>query len=186
MLLWTFQPKSVYTKILQNGEYYYQSGYNSTLEKLDFYKWYDWLVLKMKEKIGNPPIEIKYPVWAWYIHNGRNKKPDLRSERFCMGEKNVEYTCIELEIQEKDVLLSDFDNWNVILNDDFITRSEQEWKFYHKYYENNQTVIEKNRERLFDITPYKNDWTSQGEYVQATFWILKKEMIRSVRHFISA
>lgn len=36
---------------------------------------------------------------------------------------------------------------------------------------------------MFDITLKKSDWTSNGYYVQATFWRLEKSMIKNVKYF---
>ena len=40
--------------------------------------------------------------------------------------------------------------------------------------------------RVFDVTPFENIWTKCGEWIQATFWVLKKDMIRDVRFFTAA
>ena len=42
---------------------------------------------------------------------------------------------------------------------------------------------EKNWEQVFDITPFENDWTRRGDWVQATVWELRKDMIRDARFF---
>ena len=44
-------------------------------------------------------------------------------------------------------------------------------------------VIYENSMRIFDITPFENDWTKRGAWVQATLWVLTKDMIRKVRFF---
>lgn len=27
---------------------------------------YDWMVSEMAKRIGNPPNDVQYPIWAWY------------------------------------------------------------------------------------------------------------------------
>lgn len=44
----------------------------------------------------------------------------------------------------------------------------------------------RNWERVFDISPLDNDWIRRGEWIQATFWMLTREMIRQVRYFTAA
>ena len=45
---------------------------------------------------------------------------------------------------------------------------------------------DKNWERLFDLTYVDNDWMHRGDWIQATFWELRKEYIRKVRFFTAA
>ena len=42
---------------------------------------------------------------------------------------------------------------------------------------------DKNWERVFDLTYVDNDWMHRGDWIQATFWGLRKEDIRKVRFF---
>ena len=39
---------------------------------------------------------------------------------------------------------------------------------------------------LFDVTPFENEWTRRGPWIQATFWVLTKDMIKKVRRFKAA
>ena len=45
---------------------------------------------------------------------------------------------------------------------------------------------EKNWERVFDTSPLNNGWTTRGEWVQATFWELRREDVCAVRFFAQA
>lgn len=45
---------------------------------------------------------------------------------------------------------------------------------------------ERNWERVFDLTPVDNEWVVRGDSIQATFWELRKDQIRSVRMFTAA
>lgn len=184
MILWTIQPIEIYEKLIETGEY------KCDLEKSgmkDFQSAYDWLVEQMVSKIGEPPEGVKYPVWAWY-KDGKGIKPDLRHARFAYGRKDEKFACIEIEIPEYEVVLSDFDSWNIILNDGLLSETEDEDEILEKTYESlsedeKKTMKPKNWERMFDISPLDNDWVSRGEYIQANFWVLKKEQIREVRFF---
>ena len=184
MILWTIQPIEIYEKLIETGEY------KCDLEKSgmkDFRSVYDWLIEQMVSRIGEPPEGVKYPVWAWY-KDGEKKKPDLRHARFAYGSKGEEFACIEIEIPEDKVVLSDFDSWNIILNDGLLSETEDEDNLLEKAYESlskddKQIMKFENWKRLFDISPLDNEWVNRGEYIQATFWELKKDLIRSVRFF---
>lgn len=86
------------------------------------------------------------------------------------------------------VLLSDFDSWHIILNNGLFSASEEEADQKDAYYDSlpvteQKAYKEKNWEKVFDIIPFENDWTRRGNWVQATFWELRKDMIRDVRFF---
>src|SRR5438270_10978789 len=73
---------------------------------------YDWLVSKMNQ-LQNP-YQAKFPVWAWYRYDDKNRRPDLRSSgHFQKGEKAI---LIEFETDTNEILLSDFDEWHMVLN----------------------------------------------------------------------
>ena len=144
----------------------------------------------MKKRIGEPPEGVLYPVWAWYRQNGKHRKPDLRSERWDYGPGNEQYACIEFETPDHQVLLSDFDAWSIILNNGLITETEAESDALDALYdamEPDQKRIyrENNWERVFNIAPLSNDWMTRGDWVQATTWELRKEMVCDVRFFMT-
>lgn len=189
MKLWTIQPWEVW-ELLQRTGIYRCDPARATMS-VYFDEKYRWLNRKMTTRIGPPPQGVIYPVWAWYKQNGRHYKPDLRSERWTCGSENEDYTCIELEVPEDQVLLSDFDIWHIILNDGLISDSEEEDQAQEALYNalsdaQKRAYKDKNWERVFDVSPLRNGWTIRGEWVQATFWELRREFIRSVRFFRTA
>ncbi len=117
MTLWTMQPVELYQSILETGKYICDPKQGSMPE---FIEMYDWLVEQMKERVGKPPEGVIYPVWAWYAQNGKHYKPDLRSERWGYGSAGDKFACIEIEVPDELVLLTDFDLWGIVLN---------HWKF---------------------------------------------------------
>ena len=184
MKLWTIQPMEVWREIQDKGVY----RCNPSLIPLDLDEEYKWLIRKMADRIGPPPEGVLYPVWAWYKQNGKHRKPDLRSERWDYGPGNEDYTCIEIEIPDEKVLLSDFDVWHIILNHGLISETEEEDREQEKQFETlpeDKQIEYQNRnwERVFDISPINNGWITRGDWIQATFWELKKEDVLSVRFF---
>lgn len=188
MILWTMQPEEVYQQIMQTGVYICDPA---RMNMPEFTEMYNWLTGHMRTKIGPPPSGVVYPVWGWYKQNGRHYKPDLRGERWCYGAHGQQFICIELEIPDAQVLLSDFDTWNFVLCNGLISETEEENAAQEAVYESLSPEEQKkmkylNWERVFDITPFENEWGCRGKWVQATFWVLTKEMIRKVRHFKTA
>ena len=189
MILWTIQTEEVYKDILKNGKYICNPE-KSTMKLLEFEDSYDWLVKQMRERIGNPPKNVTYPVWAWYVQNSKHKKPDLRSERWCNGKDGEKMVCLEIEVPDEQVLLSDFDLWHYVLNSWIISETEEESKRLEALYDSLSTekqleMKNENWKRIFDVEPFENDWISRGKRVQTVFWVLERDMIKKVRYFTS-
>lgn len=188
MILWTIQPIHIWNQIQAEGTYIC----DPTRFSMPEFNWaYDWLVDRMKEKIGAPPEKIVYPVWAWYKQNGKHSKPDLRRERWCYGPGDEDFACIEVDVPDEEVVLSDFDLWSFVLINALISESEEENSLLEKHYdglspEQQQAFKRQNWERIFDLTPLQNNCGTRGQWIQATFWQLKKEYIRKVRFFRTA
>ena len=188
MILWTSQEEAVYNELLKTGVY--RCDLNLSSMK-DCREKYDWLVRQMKQRIGPPPEQVTYPVWALYQQDGKHRKPDLRRERWEFGCDGERFACIEIEIPDRDVLLSDFDAWCMLLSDFLISDTEQEGCCLEAQYEalspsEKRRMKEKNRERVFDLSPLNNGWARRGYEIQATFWELRLEQVRDVRFFRAA
>lgn len=132
MILWTSQEEAVYNELLKTGVY--RCDLNLSSMK-DCREKYDWLVRQMKQRIGPPPDKVTYPVWAWYQQQGKHRKPDLRRERWEVGCDGERFACLEIEIPDRDVLLSDFDAWCMLLSDFLISDTEEEDRCLEAQYE---------------------------------------------------
>ena len=188
MILWTSQEEAVYNELLKTGVY--RCDLNLSPMK-DCRKQYDWLVRQMKQRIGPPPEQVTYPVWALYQQDGKHRKPDLRRERWAVGCNGERFACLEIEIPDRDVLLSDFDAWCMLLSDFLISDTEQEGCCLEAQYEalspsEKRRMKDKNWERVFDLSPLNNGWSRRGYYIQANFWELRLEQVRDVRFFRAA
>ena len=188
MILWTCQEEAVYNELLKTGVY--RCDINLSSMK-DCCEKYDWLVRQMKQRIGPPPEQVTYPVWAIYQQRDKHRNPGLRRERWEFGCDGERFACIEIEIPDRDVLLSDFDAWCIILSDFLISDTEQEDRCLEAQYEalspsEKRRMKEKNRERVFDLSPLNNGWARRGYEIQATFWELRLEQVRDVRFFRAA
>lgn len=188
MILWTSQEEAVYNELLKTGVY--RCDLNLSPMK-DCRKQYDWLVRQMKQRIGPPPEQVTYPVWAIYQQDDKRRKPDLRRERWEVGCDGERFACIEIEIPDRDVLLSDFDAWCMLLSDFLISDTEQEGCCLEAQYEalspsEKRRMKDKNWERVFNLSPLNNGWSRRGYYIQANFWELRLEQVRDVRFFRAA
>ena len=106
--------------------------------------------------------------------------------------------CIELEVPDEKVLLSDFDLWHFVLNDWWLDAPEMFTEGYtEEDYDRNQKWFkglseeekrlekEKSWEMVLNIEPFESEWISRGQYVQAVFWELKGEWVKKVWRFIA-
>ena len=133
------------------------------------------------------PEKIDLPLWAWYRFDGKNEIPPLTDVFY---KNDYECVCIEFEIPDSQVLLSDFDNWHGVLNQWWLdnSKSEKEWIKMNEWFDTlsfdeQEKIMNESWEKIFDITPIKDEWCSNGQYVQATFWKLEKSMIKNVKYF---
>lgn len=95
--------------------------------------------------------------------------------------------CIELDIPEHQVLLSDFESWHFVLNNWYYSdvTNEKEWRDKNRLFEGmtpkrQRFVKEQSWQRIFNVTPRHGEWTKNGESVQACFWYIGKKQIRKV------
>ena len=188
MILWTSQEEAVYNELLKTGVY--RCDLNLSSMK-DCREKYDWLVRQMKQRIGPLPDKVTYPVWAWYQQQGKHRKPDLRRERWEVGCDGERFACLEIEIPDREVLLSDFDAWCMLLSDFLISDTEEEDRCLEAQYEalspsEKRRMKDKNWERVFNLSPLNNGWARRGYEIQATFWELRLEQVRDVRFFRAA
>lgn len=183
MRLWTIQPISVLNIINETGEYFVNEDYISEY----FKPAYQWMRTKMKEKIGEPKNKkIFFPVWAWHTTLFNHKKPDLRKNVY--GKKDEWYVCIEIEIPDEEVVLSDFESWHFVLNNSYLIAECYDEESYDKEYrrieslnkEERNNAIRKSWDEIFNIKPFCNDFMCRGRYIQATFWGIKKEQVKKI------
>lgn len=188
MRLWTIQPPEIVDIIQQTGQFTCDT--NLSTNYTDFHNPYLWLVQEMDKRQIPHPDNVTLPLWAWHTFDKKHKKPDFRQK--CLGNRGVRYACIELEIPANEVLLSDFDAWHFVLNNAWYDDStnEDEWETMHDWFDSlpadeRQKLTIESWQKIFDTTYRGNSWNANGRYVQATFWVLRKDMIRNIKYFIA-
>lgn len=188
MRLWTIQPKEVYEQLINNGYVTCDPTLAHNIVDNSFTKAYKYIVKLMQSRGIVKPSNVDYPIWAWHTYNWKHHKPDLRTLKF--GKRGDKKLCIELEVPDNEVLLTDFDAWHFVLNDCYFDTStnEKEYDRQHDWFDRlpakqRERVKIRSWERITDVSKFKSDWISRGAYVQATFFVLKAEYVRKVQEF---
>jgi len=216
MKLWTIQPIEFWNSLKENGyifsdtktvedcfSFFFEDGYIEIDEKWKFA--YDWISDKMREKVGLPPDNIKYPIWTYYQWNNNRKKPDLRSYKYHLSTENdfvqEEWVRIELGVDNKYVLLSDIDKWTSILSGYLVGGSEQQEKFDKKMIKHTgfdhfsviddkipdflKDEIIKSWDNIFKLKRTKDEEDFYGDElsIQATIWGIKIDQVKEVNFF---
>jgi hypothetical protein len=144
---------------------------------------YQWMIEQMRKRLPQSPHS--YPLWAWYQrYSEKKKKPDLRGWDY-RGYKGVR---IEFEVDDSQVLLSDFSTWHCILNHCYVGENEEDDDAFYKeieaigyksvgdllYYDKPRkwwgpcdpevreylrARVYKSWERIFDLDWYVEKWT---------------------------
>ncbi|WP_426349407.1 DUF3841 domain-containing protein [Alloiococcus sp. CFN-8] len=194
--LWTLQHKEAYESLAENGILYVNDEH--LLYDENFKEACNWMVKQMEKRIGNKPDYVKYPLWAWYEWDGKQKRRDLRCSGY--AKPGTPMVQIEFEIEESKILLSDFDDWNFVLNNDYISANDEDYDTFCKElkdkdyeYQDILDLSKQNdslnaiREQIFKVNEHYSKWnsSSSSELIQATFWELQAEQIIKVEHFIA-
>ena len=175
MRLWTIQGIEIYNKMQKDGFAY--CTLPNWRDSAEFMRAYRWMSGQMKRRIGEPPIkEIEYPIWAWFQYDSAKKK---RPPKNPLNVSEGVSAYMEIEVPDKEVLLSDFSNWHSALNGWPLDN----WKRFNNYPAEIQREIEASWKPIFDLN--RRDKTvgrthRRNRSIQASFWVLRQEYIRSV------
>ena len=176
MKIITYQAKEVIDILNGSSEYKVTSPnqmktYNSFQWKYDsfnpFKEVYDYISDRMKKNINSADFddEIIAPIWGWYKYKSIRK----------LNNDNKDLYRIELEIEDDKVLLSDFYIYEdiAVAGPGALIEDEEELEEFYK--------LEKlkGKEETYRLYDQMLD-VSKAQYVQATFWKIKKENIISI------
>lgn len=186
MRLWTIQPPEVIKIIEENGEFTCDTALSENYE--DFHDAYLWLIKQMDKRGIEHPKVLTLPLWAWHTFDKKHMQPNLECGQ--LGVPNEKYVCIEFEIPDNQVLLSDYNAWHYVLNRSWYDDStnEEEWENMHAWFDSlngkkKEELRKKSWQKIFNLEFRDSNWDSNGHYIQATFWVLKKSMIKNVTYF---
>jgi hypothetical protein len=195
MILWTIQTIEAWEILQRTGTLRCDPNFS---EK-DFLDSYKWIAEQMHKRLQLDAPEGAFPLWAWYQWDGeRRRRPDMRARgHLPPGEKGCR---IEFEIDDNQVLLSDFDLWHFVLNYWYLAASMTEDEAFDArlaekglFITNEHPLpdpdldaaIRKSWERIFDLDWYEEDMTHPKEkkIIQATFWELSMDSVKRVDEF---
>ena len=195
MRIWTIQTAAAWHYLNEHGclqaTYQHQSG--------DWPKAYDWICHQLTERVGPPPLPKSVPLWGWYQWAGeKQRRPDLRTVRHYWKPPG-QYVLMECELPDAAVMLSDFHAWHSILNNQYVGISDEDAEAYfatRKQYdvmpseglaEHLRTTFYESWERVIDMDVLTEpDWHAMKEKsIQACFWQLDLDQVKSVRPFTS-
>jgi len=195
MTLWTIQSLPAWTRLESRGVLVASSSHG---EK-EFLPAYRWMRAQMRRRLGPPPSAECFPLWAWsQWENSGQRRPDLRSSgHLPRGETGV---LVELAVDEREALLSDFELWHYVLNYWYLPRSEADEARFDALLASlgvraPSEVPRRDRRfhaevreswvRIFDIrwSARGIGWPPRKKSIQATLWSMSMEMVRSHRVF---
>lgn len=183
--------QAAYTALQQRG---YLNGDGRRAERwLRDMEWqpYQWMTEQMEQRLPPKPANAgKYPVWAWYTHGGK-QPPDLRCGG--IGTKGKRMVMLTIQLPSSEVLLSDYDEWHIVLNNGPCTDNEIEWEHWNALEkvwpaEQYNTAMRASWEKIFipgrSVDPqWGGNPVARHNYIQACFWTLEKSMVKAERWF---
>lgn len=194
MRLWMIADEAAVSVLARDGELTADAR-RATQEWLPAYRW---MADQMVLRLGPPPRQGALPLWAWAQWLGPNRcRPDMRyGSHLPPGTACARLT---LEIPARMVLLSDFDDWHVVLNNWYLALSQAEDDSFAEkiadaglsspgpYPEPFQSQVTKSWERIFDIdrTGWDPAWNGDlnQRSLQATLWRVGVGQVRKVEWF---
>lgn len=203
MRLWTIQAQEAYKLLRKNGILHANEEYSMCKDGDNFRRAYDWMASELG-KIDINPDGIRYPIWAWYQWQGKRKKRDMRESGFSARGNHI--VQLEIEIPDNKVLLSDFDLFHCVLNNLYMSSSEEDHDQFEKWYESRgikygdwnydashdeklqkvKRVIVESWAGVFDLTKEDDNWLygkNEHKSIQAVFWELREDQVIWAREF---
>ncbi len=153
----------------------------------------------MRAGIGPQPTPAAAPTWAWYQWESSTKaRPDLRcSGHLSKGETGM---LVEFEMDESEVLLSDFELWHYVLNYQYLPCSMKDSRRFDAILEDLgvrtpadvatgnrsfHSAVQESWSRIFDLHWSEPEIATNFGHksVQATLWRLQQDRIRKATVF---
>lgn len=201
MKIYTFQRQHVWDTVNELGYYHpFDLFQRDTFLKEDMsYPWgftkaYQWRRQAMLDKGVHYMANCQHLIWGWYHWNGtKQKKPDRRYRSVYDYFEGESYVLLELEIDPKRIILSDYDLWHWVLNYWYAGKSREAERFakIYDYYkqkplpEPGHQLIEKTWHTIFDLDKSRHilNTPKKKQQIEATFFELFYTDIREVHFF---
>lgn len=198
MRVWTEQKLAFWEELEREGVAYCRE--ESPLRKEYDYA-YDWLVQQMHSRLSPPPMpEIELPLWCWVQYSCyKRRKPKFSP--YNSKEGYYPQVFIEADIPDEFLLQSNFYLWTWCcmngwqIGDEQLAKEVDEYERTHSLSGHNFLLYPKDlQQRIMESwnTIFDLDYRNRRYYnrprrntpIQATFWLMRREWVRSVRLFI--
>lgn len=164
-IFWTIQAIDKWRHVQERGML---QGDESYIDE-DFLDAYKWMIAQMKQQLPNYIGEV--PIWLW------TKRPDLRSSGYL--EKGQKGVLLQVELDPKNVLLSDFQAWHLVLNNHYMSLTDYEDKEVFTDEE-----IQKSWALIFELEQLKeSEMWGEPLHLQGVTGTIKLNQIKSVKEF---
>lgn len=190
MRLYTVQPLEVLDILQSKGCFSCDSSLSEGGKCKEFRRAYNWIGTEMDKRKISHPERIELPLWAWHTRDWK-RNADISYNNYELGNTGEKYACIEFEIPDDQVLLSDYNAWHNVLNNTWYEDStnEEEFEAMQTWFdsqddETRRKLTVESWQKVFDVSPLKSNWLHRGRYIQATFWELRSDMIHNVKTFV--
>lgn len=196
MIIWTQQRLEFWEELNRNGVAY------CTCQSWLYREYgfaYDWLAEQMRQRLGEPPHpDIRLPLWGWVQYGCyKSKKPKFRPNN--VDNKPIAEVFIEAEIPDEMLLQSNFNLWawhclnGWQIGDEQLQRDIDAYNSkngikdgadFMNYPQELKERIANSWQHIFDLNyrnPRYHNRPKRNTPIQATFWSLRREWVRSVR-----
>lgn len=178
MTIYTIHTVELYKKLTLEKRLVNDGKYFDDLTCDVFLPHYEWMANQMQLHGHKKSEDAKYPFWGWYKYSQKKVKPDLR----CGGlqKRGMESVCLQLELPDEKVFLSNFDTWHYILNNHPIFPEDEE--FDNQYQKYKSLPLEE--QEIVKLQTWKKVFSDFGNSpIQATFWELCIDDVVNVNYF---
>lgn len=197
MKLWTIQTLDAWQMLQQQGCLRAELRFVDQDRHIP----YQWMVEQARQRIGPEPVGCQALIWAWYQwQDQQRRQPDLRFRAHLP--KQAAGVRLEIEVDDAQVLLSDFGRWQHVLNYWYLPESEADDAAFAAELGRRGLSVYQTKPlpnpvyhericrswlRIFDL-----DWSDEyiarpraQKSIQAVFWELHMDQVRHVQHFIA-
>lgn len=191
--LWSIQTVGAYQELRRTGVLSVSGDHIDP----SFARAYRWMGSELERRVAKPPgFTGSYPVWAWFQYDGlHRKKPRLRDAGLLEpGSKGV---LLDLIVEPELVLLSDFQKWHAVLNEDYLPIDSCDQDAFDDWVSSADDSEEMKRlvrdrveaswSRIFDVEARASDcWEGpEKREIQAVLWQIEATMVSSVEGFVA-
>lgn len=155
---------------------------------------YDWIASEMRERIGNPPDGVRWPIWSWRTYDFVDIEDGGRPSEDAMIDPHVEqdYVHVLMDVPDDLVLLSDEDAWTMVTMAAPVPPVEWTFEGWNEKRSAEFDLMlanardERGRptpetvatwDRIFDVRAFSSHDDRNGCFVQATTWEIRPEWV---------